>query len=224
MHLRFTENDNFNWLAAALVLILAGTAVADGLEFHFGQLLVQASIVTILAVGVWSVGGTPRWYFKPIGMLLTIVPVTLAMVFIEVAALHIIWLTIMLLYLVATAWVAMKQVLFTGTIDGNKIVGSVCIYLLVGLIWTTAYLMVAQQNPEAFKNLDPGAWYERFPDFVYFSFVTLTTLGYGDISPEDPIARFLAIMEAIFGQFYIAILVASLVGARMSSEPAPEKD
>lgn len=217
-----TAKDNFKWLAAALVLILAGTAVADGLEFHFGQLLVQASIIMVLATGVWSIRAKPRWYFKPIGLLVTIVPMTLAMLFVEIAALHIVWLGIMLLYLVITAWIATKQVIFTGSIDVNKIVGSVCIYLLVGLIWTTAYLMVAHQNPEAFNNLEPGAWYERFPDLVYFSFVTLTTLGYGFISPADPIARFLAVMEAIFGQFYIAILVASLVGARMSEPTSGE--
>ena len=60
-------------------------------------------------------------------------------------------------------------------------------------------------------------WYENFADGTYFSFVTLTTLGYGDISPVTPVARFLVYMEAIVGVFYMAILVASLIGMRVSA-------
>ena len=53
-------------------------------------------------------------------------------------------------------------------------------------------------------------------EWLYFSFVTMTTLGYGDIAPVSAIARVLAYMQAVFGQFYIAILVAGLVGAYIS--------
>jgi voltage-gated potassium channel len=62
-------------------------------------------------------------------------------------------------------------------------------------------------------------WFTLFPDFIYFSFVTITTLGFGDISPTLPVARFLVYLEAIIGQFYLAILVASLVGSRLSKLP-----
>jgi len=55
-------------------------------------------------------------------------------------------------------------------------------------------------------------------DFVYYSFVTLTTLGYGDIVPLSATARSLVYMEAIFGQFYIAILVAGLVSIHISNQ------
>lgn len=53
-------------------------------------------------------------------------------------------------------------------------------------------------------------------NFIYFSFVTLTTLGFGDLLPVSPLARFLVYMEAVTGVFYMAIVVSSLVGARMS--------
>ena len=52
-------------------------------------------------------------------------------------------------------------------------------------------------------------------NFIYFSFVTLTTLGFGDLLPVSPLARFLVYMEAVPGVFYMAIVVSSLVGARM---------
>ena len=59
-----------------------------------------------------------------------------------------------------------------------------------------------------------GPWYDNLPTTTYFSFVTLTTLGYGDISPVRPMAEVLVILEAIFGMFYLAVIVASLVGAK----------
>jgi voltage-gated potassium channel Kch len=106
--------------------------------------------------------------------------------------------------------------LFTGPIDWNKIVGAICIYLLMGLVWALSYLLIAQAIPNAFNGLEQLPWYNNFADAAYYSFVTLTTLGYGDISPVAPIARFLVYMEAIFGVFYMAILVASLVGISAS--------
>ncbi|MDB4410029.1 potassium channel family protein, partial [Gammaproteobacteria bacterium] len=66
-------------------------------------------------------------------------------------------------------------------------------------------------------------WLENYTSAIYFSFVTITTLGYGDISPVLPLARFLVIMEAIVGVFYMAILVASLIGVRMSDRVAEKK-
>jgi len=109
----------------------------------------------------------------------------------------------------------MHLVLFTGSIDANKIMGSVCIFLLLGLIWAILYTIVALTFSDTFYGLTPGLWYEIFPDLVYFSFVSISTLGYGDIGPANAITRYLAILEAIVGQFYFAILVASLIGARM---------
>jgi voltage-gated potassium channel len=70
--------------------------------------------------------------------------------------------------------------------------------------------------PGSFKgvsDVDPGG---VSMELVYFSYITLTTLGYGDISPTQPVAHFLCFAEAIVGQFYIAVLVASLVGVKVS--------
>jgi voltage-gated potassium channel Kch len=88
---------------------------------------------------------------------------------------------------------------------------------LIGLNWSLLYLFLAQTIPGAFNGLEQLVWYDNFADAAYYSFVTLTTLGYGDISPVTPVARFLVYMEAIVGVFYMAILVASLVGVRISA-------
>jgi voltage-gated potassium channel Kch len=121
-------------------------------------------------------------------------------------------------------WLVARQVLFTGAIDTNKIVGAICIYMLLGLIWAMLYLFIAEVVPASFNGVSHAPWLDNFATAVYFSFVTITTLGYGDISPVTPLARFLVFMEAIVGVFYMAILVASLIGVRMSDREAARKE
>jgi len=140
-----------------------------------------------------------------------------------VIGLDFVQLFLILGFFIWTTYLAARQVLFTGTIDGNKIIGSICIYLLLGLIWTTLYLLVLEVSPNAFNGLAHASWYQNFPVVTYYSFVTLTTLGYGDISPLAPLARFLVFMEAVVGVFYMAILVASLIGVRMSAHKSEKE-
>ena len=94
---------------------------------------------------------------------------------------------------------------------------------LLGLIWAMLYLFIAETIPGAFNSLPQVPWLDNFANAVYFSFVTITTLGYGDISPALPLPRFLVYMEAIVGVFYMAILVASLIGIRISDREAVHK-
>ncbi len=217
-----TEN-NFVYLTVALVLLLFIGALVDQYAGSLGQRLVQAATVLTLAIGVFSLKTTKFWYRTGIGMVVAIILVVLAGVILDLAGLDYVHLFILLCFFVWTTWLAARQVLFTGIIDGNKIVGAVCIYLLLGLIWTLLYLMIAEATPNAFNGLTQAPWYDNFPAVAYYSYVTLTTLGYGDISPIQPVARFLVYMEAIVGIFYTAILVASLVGARMSGNAPDNK-
>jgi voltage-gated potassium channel Kch len=81
------------------------------------------------------------------------------------------------------------------------------------MIWSIFYTVLLEISPHALKGVDPGTWYDNYPTATYFSFVTLTTLGYGDISPATPIAEVIVILEAVTGMFYLAVIVASLIGA-----------
>jgi hypothetical protein len=100
----------------------------------------------------------------------------------------------------------------SGPVNGNHILGAVAIYLLVGLMWSEAFLFVYLASPAAF-NFSPGtqAFEPPVAEMLYFSFVTLTTLGFGDITAVHPIARSLVMMEGLIGQLYPAIVLASLV-------------
>jgi hypothetical protein len=106
-------------------------------------------------------------------------------------------------------------------VNTNIIYGSVCIYLLMGLTWAFIYSLLELTHPGSFHSMlpefDPGNNLQEGITLrlVYFSYVTLTTLGYGDITPVTPPAQLIASMEAITGQFYLTILVARLIGMHL---------
>jgi voltage-gated potassium channel Kch len=212
-----SENNNFIYLTAGLVLMLLAGAVVEHFPGTMGPRMVQASTVVVLALGVWGFRTTAVRFRAGAVFVITVLLLVLAGIVIDLSGLRYFHLLVLLFFFIWTAWVAARQVLFTGSIDGNKIVGAICIYLLLGYIWSLGYLFVAEISPQAFNGLEQASWHDNFFDALYFSFVTLTTLGYGDISPAMSVARFLVIMEAVVGMFYMSILVASLVGVRMSA-------
>ncbi|KPJ95304.1 MAG: hypothetical protein AMJ55_04100 [Gammaproteobacteria bacterium SG8_15] len=213
---KLTHQDNFVYLTIALAVLLFSSALVDQFAGPAGQLIVQAVTLVTLAVAVWSIHREKSWYRTRVGFIAAIFLVAVLSVVLNKSGFHLAYLAIMLAFFSMTVWLAARQVLFTGAVDQNKILGAICIYLLMGLIWAVIYLLVGQIIPDSFNGQVTTPWYDNFPDFVYFSFVSLTTLGFGDISPAVPITRFLVYMEAIVGQFYLAILVASLVGIRVS--------
>jgi hypothetical protein len=109
-----------------------------------------------------------------------------------------------------------KSLFSARTLTFDSILGAVCGYLFLGLGWAVLYSMIEGFRPGSFEispKLVTGVEPARpLPHVLtYYSFVTLTTVGYGDISPVSPATRTLAWMEAITGQFYLAVIVAGLV-------------
>jgi hypothetical protein len=216
-----SEKNNFIFLLFGLVFFLLLGAIVKQIQTDIGQVVVRSSSVVMLALGVWSFKETRHRFWGAIGVLAAILAVVVIELILDIAGLRYTHLMLMLVFFIWTTWLAARQVLFTGSIDDNKIVGAICIYLLLGLIWTMMYLLIAEAVPDAFIGLQQAPWYDNFSELSYYSFVTLTTLGYGDITPNLPIPRFLAYMEAVVGDLYIAILVASLIGVRMSAFNSP---
>jgi hypothetical protein len=102
-----------------------------------------------------------------------------------------------------------KQFLIRGREPFKRIAGAVAVYLMLGLIWANLYQVVELVSPGAFRA--PPGESPASASLTYFSFVTLATLGYGDISPVNIVARNLAVLEAIMGQLYLVILISRLV-------------
>lgn len=175
----------------ALVLLLFAAAVAEHFPDPITGIFIDATTVATLALGVWSFKAERHWLRTGVGFVAAILIVIVFDLILEVTDLHYVQICIMLVFFVLTAWLAARQVLFTGSIDANKVIGAVCIFLLLGIIWAMLYLLVAGAAPASFNGLDAAKWYDNFPHLAYFSFVSLTTLGYGDITPALPVARLL---------------------------------
>jgi hypothetical protein len=109
----------------------------------------------------------------------------------------------------------LKQTFLPGPVSVHRVMGGVAAYLLIGVTWAFMYKLLMQEIPEAIhfqQPLAPGASTGEPSRLLYFSFETLTTVSYGDAYPVHRIARSLAIAEALIGQLYPAILIATLVG------------
>ena len=99
-----------------------------------------------------------------------------------------------------------------GVVTADRIMGAVALYLLLGIAWAVAYEIIALHVPGVFSvGVVEGAGPQRW---FYFSFVTLTTVGYGDITPTARVTQSLATLEALVGQLYPAIILARLVSLR----------
>ncbi|MCH8335367.1 MAG: two pore domain potassium channel family protein [Proteobacteria bacterium] len=214
---------NFSYLLVALLILIIGVPIAYDLELislPFSRVL---GVSSILAIGVVSLRGAGRLFH--VGIFLVVAGIILSVLSVasENDALHLIsQLTLFVFLLLATSN-TLQQVAVGNDISLNRIVGAVCVYLLLGVMWSIAYSVLEFSQPGSFKGLTELASTAWNPDWIYFSFLTITTLGYGDITPLTQTARSLTFSEAIVGQFYIAVLVAGLVSAYISAKQNSSK-
>jgi len=135
-------------------------------------------------------------------------------------------LTLFLLYMAATVVV---HVFTEETVTMDTLAGAFCVYLLMGLAWGSLYSLLYLQTPGTFHLPDGWAPTQRsgivvdvpFNIMVYYSFTTLTTVGYGDVLPLAAAPRTAAMLEAVLGHFYLAVLVARLVGLHIAHTQKP---
>lgn len=115
---------------------------------------------------------------------------------------------------IAIALLIMK--IFAETkITAETIKGGISVYFLIGFLWTYLYSLLLLLDPQALSF--PRGTFE-YASLTYFSFTTLTTLGYGDITPVNWLTRNLTILESTFGQIYLTVLIARLVGLHIASK------
>ena len=117
--------------------------------------------------------------------------------------------------------VILKHIFSQESIRTDAVIGALCGYLLAAVTWANAYALLYLLRPGSSRVEDVIAgrladWHLRRFYFNYFSVTTLTSLGYADITPTDTVALSLSLVEGLFGQFYIAVVVAQLVGLRLA--------
>jgi len=210
--------NNFSYLLVALLILIIGVPVAYDLELISLPLYKVLGISSLLAIGVGSLRGAGRLFHVAIFLVVAGIILSILSVALDNDALHIISQLTLFVFLLLATFNTLRKVAVGNVISLNRIVGAVCVYLLLGVIWSIAYSVLEYLQPGSFKGLTELATPAWNPDWIYFSFVTITTLGYGDITPLTQTARSLSFAEAIVGQFYIAVLVAGLVSAYISAK------
>jgi len=134
------------------------------------------------------------------------------------------------LFLTVTVFALVSRLFTVKSVTFDIISAAICAYLLIGVAWAYAFAFVELRHPGSFS----AALFQRptgnmapllasLHTFVYYSFVCLTTTGFGDILPVSEGARSLSVMEAVFGQLYMAILVARLVGLEIAQSMKEER-
>ncbi|WP_367025154.1 potassium channel family protein [Methylococcus sp. ANG] len=212
------KQNNFGFLLTGLVsTLIAGPLLREfsvlARNQEFLDWLMESVFGLMVLIGVWSLQEN-RGVFR-LGLLLGV----LSLLFPVLAwnsrspVLDVLEVLVFLLFCVLSCYLAAKHVFRGKDADINRLPGSVCVFLLIGFIWGFLYILLTMVRPGAFQGINVGETLDgRYDELLYFSFATLTTLGYGDITPVIPLARILSVLEVMCGQFYLTILVASLVG------------
>ena len=120
-----------------------------------------------------------------------------------------------ILFLLIVVLVLMRKVFSEEEVTGETIKGGISVYFMLGFLWSYIYLLVLFLDPGAIAFPAPV---ERLSTVTYFSFTTLTTLGYGDITPASWMARNLTILESTIGPIFLTVLIARLVGLHVAGK------
>ena len=199
-------------LISILVLFIIGPFV---LTFRHGVLILNVAGVAVLVAGTYAL--SERKHLFAIAILLSAISILgtcLLLVFPQR------WAVLLshsfILVLLAFFCITILAFVLNGSrVTSDKIFAAVCVYLLMGYAWSFAYAMLDELQPQSFAASTEVGFHDypaRILQFRYFSFMTLTTVGYGDIVPRSPAARTMTILEAVMGRFYLVALVGRLVG------------
>lgn len=181
-------------------------------------------LVVVLAGTVVSVSNSRRHEIIAVALAVPAVLFILLQTYFDtvlISVLHNLFSMVFLIYAIA---VTLRFIFTSQDITTNTVCASLCIYMVMGVVWAMAYSVVGRLDPHAFYSLLPNQsgpvpmWMGRgeSTQVFYFSFTTLTTLGYGDLVPVSPAGRMLTSVEALAGQLYLAVLVARLVGLHIA--------
>jgi hypothetical protein len=210
------KENHFIYMLLALLIFLIVLPIADDFRTLSYGVLQGLGFSCLFLVGIWSLRNSGVWFkvgltLVTAGTVLNIIAIRSGERFDLIAA-----LIALMLYLGLAIWTALRQILFSTAISLNRLTGAICVYLLLGTIWALAYSLVELASPGSFSGIDVPLSHRWDMDWLYFSFTTLTTLGFGDITPLSNTARVLVYAQAIVGVFYMAMLVASLVSVHLA--------
>ncbi|MBL0715133.1 MAG: hypothetical protein JJV98_15705 [Desulfosarcina sp.] len=200
----------FVWLLLALLLMWILSPFLENVETHQHVLSFLLTLVTLVAAWAVSPARRSRW----VALLLALASAGLfwmgavgvypkASVFARI---------VLFVYYGYIIVMILRHIVAAREIDLNVLCGAAAVFILIGVAWAISYWAISDMDPKAFTPPDRSVIpVVKFHHYLYFSLVTLTSLGYGDITPASHFAQMWTTLEAVCGTFYLAILVARLV-------------
>jgi len=214
---QINKQNNFVYLFFSLVIFLFSASVTVDFPGSVGDDVFSIVTILMLLVSLRSLKTERTWTKSVYVLIAFFIFLTVLGKFFDHQYLAYVILVLLLIFFVGSFLSSVQEVLHVGDIDGNKIIGSLSLYILLGLIWAVIYMLLLTMDPQAFSGVEVTNWQQMFSHIAYYSFVTMTTLGYGDVLPTNHVAEFFVYMEAIVGVFYMAIIVSSLISLHLSA-------
>ena len=203
-----------------LVAILGFLILSPLLDNFFRLSLLLDIFLTIIFISaIYAVSQKRHYFFIGTLLILPLLLATWTKHFLMSPALSLIGTCSGILFFAFMVITIVSFVFKQTRVTLNVINASVVVYLLMAMMWTMLFILVEKVQPGSFSTLKIHAEESTY-NFFYYSFVTITTLGYGDITPSTEIARSLALLEAVIGQIYLVVLVARLVGIHIAQSMA----
>lgn len=175
----------------------------------------------ILLAGIYSFGQQGKKFFVAVAIALPALLLEVATHFLPFEPIVIIKRVAITLFLAYILVLILSHIVREKEVTEDLITGAICAYLLIGMVWSFVFYFLELTKPGSFSFAITSQ--QDVGSFLYYSFITLTTVGYGDIVPLTGPARSLATLEAIMGQLYLAVTIARLVGVHASQPRGKDK-
>jgi hypothetical protein len=219
----------FTVLLASILLLLVSQPMFSG--HAFAQNIATATISLVLLAALYAFRSTRIYFVIALILLLPSIGCRLILLFTSNPTLEIVGAISSCLFLAVTVFALVSRLFIVKSVTLDTISAAICAYLLTAVAFAYGFAVVELRNPGSFS----AALFQRpaghiapliasLHSFIYYSFVCLTTTGFGDISPVSEGARSLSVMEAVFGQLYMAILIARLVSLEVAQSMMKERE
>ena len=232
--LRWLGLERHNWpgrFTVLLVTIMTLLVTQPMFTMHaLAQIVATATMVLVLLAALYAFRAMRTFFIVDLILFIPALGSRVALLFTPNPAIEMIGALSSCLFLAVTVFALVSRLFTVRTVTVEIISAAICAYLLTGIAWAYGFAVLELHTPGAFSAPlfqrgvgQTAPLLASLHTFLYYSFVCLTTTGFGDISPVSEGARSLSVMEAVFGQLFMAILIARLVGMQVAQSMTDEK-